>query len=64
MPRLVEVEDLDGGPAYPVLTGDYTGAPPWARRPITVGAPVAKPTPVFTKLDSSVVDEELARLES
>jgi methionyl-tRNA synthetase len=26
-----------------------------------VGAPVAKPTPVFTKLDPSVVDEELAR---
>ena len=27
-----------------------------------VGTPVAKPTPVFTKLDPSVVDEELARL--
>ena len=29
---------------------------------MTVGAPVEKPTPVFTKLDPSVVDEELARL--
>ena len=28
----------------------------------TVGTPVAKPTPIFTKLDPSVVDEELARL--
>jgi methionyl-tRNA synthetase len=26
-----------------------------------VGAPVGKPVPVFTKLDTSVVDEELAR---
>ena len=26
------------------------------------GTPVAKPTPIFTKLDPSVVDEELARL--
>jgi methionyl-tRNA synthetase len=29
---------------------------------VTVGAPVEKPTPVFTKLDPSVVDDELARL--
>ncbi len=28
------------------------------------GTPIAKPTPVFTKLDPSVVDEELARLAS
>ena len=34
----------------------------WGRRPVAVGTPVAKPTPVFTKLDPSVVDEELARL--
>ena len=35
---------------------------PGRRHPIVVGAPVAKPTPIFTKLDPSVVDEELARL--
>ena len=29
---------------------------------MTVGAKVDKPTPVFTKLDPSVVEEELARL--
>ncbi len=28
------------------------------------GTPVAKPTPVFTKLDVALVDEELARLEA
>ncbi len=29
---------------------------------MTVGAKVEKPTPIFTKLDPSVVDDELARL--
>jgi methionyl-tRNA synthetase len=62
MPEVREVEDLDGGPAYPVITGDYTGAPAWARRPVVAGTPVARPAPVFTKLDPSVVDDELARL--
>jgi methionyl-tRNA synthetase len=64
MPAIEEVEDLDGGPSYPILTGDYTGAPAWQRKPITVGTPVEKPVPVFTKLDPSVVDEELARLDT
>lgn len=62
LPRMEEVEDLDGGPGYPVITGDYTGVPTWGRRPVRVGEPVAKPVPVFTKLDDSVVEEELARL--
>ncbi|CAN5274531.1 methionine--tRNA ligase [soil metagenome] len=62
MPRIDHVDDLDGGPGYPIITGDYSGFPAWASRPIEVGAPVAKPAPVFTKLDASVVDEELARL--
>ena len=62
MPRITEVEDLDGGPGYPVLTGDYTATPAWERRPVVAGTPVQKPTPVFTKLDPGVVDEELARL--
>ncbi len=63
MPRIDEVDDLDGGPGYPVITGDYTTAPTWERHPIVVGTPVAKPTPIFTKLDVSVIDEELARLQ-
>jgi methionyl-tRNA synthetase len=62
MPVIEEVEDLDGGPAYPILTGEYSGTPSWERREITVGTPIGKPVPVFTKLDPSVVDEELARL--
>lgn len=64
MPRLEEVDDLDGGPGYPILTGDYSGVPAWERRPIVAGTPVAKPTPIFTKLDPTLVDEELARLEA
>ncbi|WP_028659640.1 methionine--tRNA ligase [Nocardioides insulae] len=62
LPRIEEVEDLDGGAGYPIITGDYTGAPAWRRTPIAVGTPVSKPTPVFTKLDLEVVDEELTRL--
>ena len=62
MPRIDEAEDLDGGASYPIITGDYSGAPAWRRHPLVVGTPVSKPTPVFTKLDPSVVDEELARL--
>lgn len=63
MPRVEEATDLDDAArAYPIITGDYTGFPSWGRHPITVGTPVAKPTPVFTKLDPSIVDEELARL--
>jgi methionyl-tRNA synthetase len=61
-PELREVEDLDGGPGYPVLMGDYDTAAVWESRPIRVGQPVAAPTPIFAKLDPSVVEEELARL--
>ncbi len=62
MPRIEEVEDLDGGPSYPIITGEYSAAPRWQRHEITPGTPIAKPDPVFTKLDTAVVDEELARL--
>ncbi|MCW2787579.1 MAG: metG [Marmoricola sp.] len=62
MPVIVEADDLDGGAGYPIITGDYSGAPRWERHPVVVGTPIAKPSPVFTKLDPSVVDEELARL--
>ncbi|RNM13753.1 methionine--tRNA ligase [Nocardioides pocheonensis] len=64
MPRIEEVEDLDGGAPYPVITGEYSGAAGWGRQPVKPGTAVGKPVPVFTKLDPSVVDEELARLEA
>ena len=70
MPRIEEVEELDpevlpdafnGRSGYPIITGDYTSAPAWGRHEITAGTPIAKPTPVFTKLDEAIIEEELAR---
>mgnify|MGYP000557275090 FL=1 len=62
MPRIVEVDDLDAGPAYPILTGDYRDGARWESTPVEAGRPLAAPKPVFRKLDESIVDEELARL--
>ena len=52
-PEVREVDDLRrAGPAYPVLTGDYAAEQArWASTPIEVGRPLAKPTPIFAKLD-------------
>jgi methionyl-tRNA synthetase len=61
-PELREVEDLDGGPAYPVITGDYRAQPRWGSEAIKAGTPVAAPRPVFAKLGPEVVEEELTRL--
>ena len=67
MPRTEYVEELEpdegaGLLSYPIITGDYSETPPWRSVPVRVGAKVDKPTPVFTKLDPSVVEEERARL--
>jgi methionyl-tRNA synthetase len=62
MPRIDEVDE-DGGPSYPIITGDYQAAAArWESTPIRPGTALSAPAPLFTKLDSSVVDEELARL--
>jgi methionyl-tRNA synthetase len=61
MPHIEEADE-DGGAPYPVITGRYDGAAHWASRPLRAGTPLATPAPLFTKLDTSVVDEELARL--
>ena len=70
MPHIEEVAELDlevlpaafdGRDGYPIITGDYTGAPTWGRHEVVVGTPIAKPSPVFVKLDEAIVEEELAR---
>ena len=63
MPRIDQVSE-DDGPQYPVITGDYATAAQWSSTPIRPGTPLQAPVPLFPKLDPSVVDEELARLES
>ena len=62
MPRIDEVTEESGAP-YPVITGDYRGAARWQPEPIKPGTPLQPPTPLFTKLDPGLADEELARLE-
>jgi methionyl-tRNA synthetase len=61
-PERVEVTQ-EGGEPYSVLRGDYRTAAVWGSRPITAGTPLAAPTPIFAKLEDSIVAEELARLE-
>jgi methionyl-tRNA synthetase len=61
MPHVEEVDE-EGAPSYPVITGRYDGAARWSSVPLRPGTPLAAPTPLFTKLDPSVADEELARL--
>ncbi|MGI8695400.1 MAG: methionine--tRNA ligase [Mycobacteriales bacterium] len=60
-PQLREVQEA-GGPNYTVLMGDYDTGARWESTPIVAGTPLAAPTPIFRKLDPSIVDEELARL--
>jgi methionyl-tRNA synthetase len=61
-PRIEEVDE-EGGPSYPVITGDYASPARWQSAPVRPGAPLAPPEPLFAKLDTSVIDEELRRLE-
>ncbi len=59
----LEKVDEEGGPSYPVITGDYAVAARWESVPVRPGTPLAVPKPLFAKLDESVVAEELKRLE-
>ncbi len=59
---VVEEVDEEGGLPYPVITGRYDGAARWESVPLRPGAALAPPKPLFAKLDTAVVDEELARL--
>ncbi|MGW5747088.1 methionine--tRNA ligase [Amycolatopsis sp. NPDC003861] len=55
-PELKEVDDLDiDGRVNPILTGDYAAEQAkWESTPIEVGKPLAKPSPLFTKLDPAL----------
>jgi methionyl-tRNA synthetase len=55
-PELHDVDDADGT-SYPVLTGDYASEQAkWQSTPIEPGRPLAKPSPLFAKLDPSLGD--------
>jgi methionyl-tRNA synthetase len=60
---IAEKVDEDGGPSYPVITGDYRSEARWQSVPVRPGTPLTVPQHLFAKLDTSVVDEELKRLE-
>jgi methionyl-tRNA synthetase len=66
MPEMVTVDEPTavGSPDYTVITGDYRTQAKWESVPIEAGRPLAPPAPIFAKLDPSVVDDELARLEA
>ncbi len=52
-PQIVEVTDEDL--TYPTLQGDYASQQAvWASRPIVAGTPLAKPSPLFQKLDDKL----------
>jgi methionyl-tRNA synthetase len=53
-PEVREVGE-EGGRDYPVIMGAYADEQAvWASRPITPGTPLAKPTPLFPKLEESL----------
>ena len=60
---VVESGEGDEDNVYSVLMGDYDTGARWASTPVRAGTRLDAPQPVFRKLDPSVVDEELARLE-
>jgi methionyl-tRNA synthetase len=61
LPEIQQVDE-DGGPSYPVITGNYDETVRWESHPIRPGTPIEVPKPLFTKLDPKVAEEEVARL--
>ncbi|MBN6034674.1 methionine--tRNA ligase [Amycolatopsis sp. 195334CR] len=57
-PELTDVDDLDiDGRVNPILTGDYAAEQAsWSSTPIEVGRPLAKPSPLFAKLDAKLAE--------
>lgn len=66
MPQMREVDDLDlEDRKYHIIDGDYsdqTGR--WGRHDLVPGTPIGAPSPIFTKLEDGIVEEELERLRS
>ncbi|GAB3624137.1 methionine--tRNA ligase [Mariniluteicoccus endophyticus] len=53
-PEIHEVSE-EGNTDYPVLMGEYASEQArWEHRPIKVGQPLVKPTPLFAKLDDKL----------
>jgi methionyl-tRNA synthetase len=62
--RLDTATEEDGG-SHLILTGDYANCMGrWKPPALPAGQKLGQPAPLFRKLDDSVVDEELARLEA
>ena len=60
----LELRDVEEeGDRHVVLTGDYRSwVGDWAPSTLAAGQALREPTPLFTKLDESVVEEELERM--
>ena len=55
-PEIREVSE-EGNADYPVLMGDYASEQAeWGSRPVRAGTPLAKPKPLFGKLDAELAE--------
>ena len=56
-PRREDAGDTGMGTSHSVLTGDYAAEQArWESTPIPVGRPLARPAPLFSKLDPGLGD--------
>ncbi|HEX6350798.1 MAG TPA: methionine--tRNA ligase [Candidatus Dormibacteraeota bacterium] len=62
MPSVKEVEEAGWG-AHLVLGGDYPSEARWHPQELPAGHPLQPPVALYKKLDESVVEEELRRME-
>lgn len=68
LPELKEVTDLDKPDfSYPIITGNYelgVNVAAWGRREVVAGATIDKPSPIFEKIPTEAVDEEINRVQA
>ncbi len=62
-PMPVVREHAEAGAAHQVLTGDYPELDRWLPSALEPGRPLPEPAALFKKLDDSVVEEELGRMQ-